>query len=127
MGKKMDSGRFASCTGDTQEQIRMCLNCRYVECINCLDDEHDTKDAEVDFDSVKELKRKRMFKNKKLSKDEKTLLSLYPTSQTDVGLSEITGFSTTKVFDIRKRLGLPVPKWIPIDTKIRLVEIWMGS
>ena len=124
---KMTRGRFKSCVGDTPEQIRMCLNCRYVECINCLDEEHmDNTNIKVDFDAVKKMKMDRIRKHKKLSKDEKTLLSLYPLHKTDIELAKMTGFSKSRIFRMRKNLGLPTGKWTPLDAKLRLAEIWMG-
>lgn len=127
MSGKMTRGRFKSCVGDTQEQIRMCLNCQFADCINCLDEEHvDLSSVRVDFDAVKKMKMDRIRKHKKLSGDEKTLLSLYPVHKTDVELSKTIGVSVGKVFKMRKKLGLPAAKWAPLDMKIRLVEIWMG-
>ena len=124
---KMTRGRFKSCVGDTPEQIRMCLNCVYSECINCLDEDHiDNTNIKVDFDAVKKLKMDRVRKNKKLSKNEKTLLSLYPLHKTDVELSKMTGFSTSQIFRMRKNLGLPTMKWTSLDVKLRLAEIWMN-
>ena len=124
---KMTRGNFKRCVGDTPEQIAMCLNCRFAECINCLDEEHmDISNIKVDFDAVKKLKMDRIRRHKKLSKDEKTLLSLYPLHKTDVELSKMTGFSKLRIFRMRKNLGLPTGKWTPLDMKLKLVEIWMG-
>ena len=124
---KMTRGRFKSCVGDTPEQIRMCLNCRFAECINCLDEEHmDISNIKVDFDAVKKLKMDRIRRHKKLSKNEKTLLSLYPLHKTDAELSRMTGISAPQICRMRKNLGLPTMKWTSLDAKLRLAEIWMN-
>ena len=119
---KLDEARFESCVGDTPEQIQMCMNCPYEDCIDCMGNGRESYEKVLNsFEVIKELKKK----IKKLTKGEKDILRFYPYAKTDIDLSQMAGKTQSMACNTRKKLGLPVIKLTNQDMRKKLLALWL--
>ena len=119
---KMDEARFESCIGDTPEQIQMCMNCPYEECIDCIRYGHDSYgEVRNTIETIKEIKKH----IKKLANSERKILRYYPYAKTDIDLSKMAGITQSMACNCRKRLGLPVIRLTNQEMRKKLVAMWL--
>ena len=100
---------------DTPEQIRDCLHCPFVECIDCLGR------GKTPWELL-ERKKRRDESRKSTSVN---FLTSYISCTTDEELAQITGKKLSTVYEYRRRLGLPKPGEVTVETKKILVEACM--
>ena len=106
-------------SGDTKEQIEMCLNCPYTRCVDCIGQGFSTierrrKVRDINYDAV-------------MRPIDWELLLAYPTSGTDAELAKKIGKAQSTTCTARIRLGLPSPRLLSEQEKRELIRPWMDK
>lgn len=105
---------------DTPEQIEMCLNCKKVDCNNCLGLVPCKYDKAIKGNLSENERKYHML----LNDTDKEFLKYYPIMKTDRDIGKAIGKAQSTIYEIRKKLSLPLARCLSVEERKEIVKKW---
>lgn len=104
-------------TGDSAEEIQLCLSCTRAECVNCIGRS----------DPARNIEAKPVDRTLKLKPTDLAVLRAYGTSASDTEIAAKIGRVVSVVGNVRKKLGLPLTKDLIAEERVKIASAWLET